>query len=103
MPSKTRKPAPLVAAAVPAALPTAGVGAPAGGSGPFLAILRRLGDRPGMALLFILHQEKKHESLLVEVVSRATKMPVIAATDGARIECNHVYVVPPAVEVTITN
>ncbi|MFL6245630.1 MAG: CheR family methyltransferase [Thermoanaerobaculia bacterium] len=103
MPSNTPKTAPLVDTAIPASFPIVAVGASAGGIEPFLEMLRHLGDHPGMAILFILHQEKKHESLLVDVVSRVTKMPVVATANGARIECNRVYIVPPAVEVTFSN
>src|SRR5688572_20216444 len=85
-----------------ASFPIVGVGASAGGIEPFLDILRNLGDRPGITLLFILHQEKNHKSLLVDIVSRATKMPVTAVVDGTRIERDRVYVVPPAVEMTLS-
>ncbi|HEU4889531.1 MAG TPA: CheR family methyltransferase [Thermoanaerobaculia bacterium] len=91
----------VVPAAVDAAFPIVGVGASAGGIEPFLQILRELGDRPGLALLFILHQEKNHESHLVEVVSRATKLPVTAVVDGEAVECDRVYIVPAAVELTL--
>jgi two-component system, chemotaxis family, CheB/CheR fusion protein len=84
------------------AYPIVGVGASAGGIEPFLEILRALGDRPNLSVLFVLHQEKKHQSHLVEVVARATQMPVVAATDGAVLECNRVYIVPPAAEVSIS-
>jgi two-component system CheB/CheR fusion protein len=112
MPSKTqnaatrREPIPShidAAVASQPSFPIAGIGASAGGIEPFLDILRTVGDRPGLAILFILHQEKHHESRLVEVVARATHMPVIAATDGAAIESDHVYIVPPAVELAISN
>jgi two-component system CheB/CheR fusion protein len=92
-------PLPMVPNAV---FPIVGIGASAGGIEPFLQILRELGDRPGLALLFVLHQEKKHQSHLVEVVARATAMPVIAAVDGAVLDCNRVYIAPPAAEVTIS-
>ena len=55
--------------------PLVAIGASAGGLDPFLEILRNLGDSPGMAVIVVIHQEK-HASVLVEVVSRATRMNV---------------------------
>jgi two-component system CheB/CheR fusion protein len=85
------------------AFPIVGVGASAGGIEPFLEILRALPERPGMAFLYVLHQEKNHESHLADVVSRATKMPVRVVVDGTKVEADHVYIVPPAVEMSIAN
>src|SRR5688572_22152832 len=76
-----------------AQFPIVGVGASAGGIAPFLELLGVLGERPGMALIYVLHQEK-HNDGLAQVVSRATMMPVQRAADGMKIEPNHVYVAP---------
>ena len=75
--------------------PIAAVGASAGGLAPTVELLRDLGPQPGIALVIIHHLDPTHDSGLVEILSRATAMPVAAATDGARVEANHVYVVPP--------
>lgn len=83
-----------------APFPIVGVGASAGGLEPFLELLRVLPDTPGMAFVFILHQGR-HESRLVEVIERATVMPVVTITDGVVVDCNHVYLAPPSVEVMI--
>jgi two-component system CheB/CheR fusion protein len=85
------------------AFPIVGVGASAGGIEPFLAILRALPENPGLAFLYILHQEKNHESHLAEVVARATKMRVLPVVDGVKIEVDHVYIVPPAVELSLSH
>ena len=85
----------------PPSFPIAGIGASAGGIDPFREILRGLGEHPGLAILFILHQEKSHESHLAEVIERATPMPVVVATDGTVIERDRVYIVPPSVAVTL--
>ena len=82
--------------------PIVGIGASAGGLAPFLEILRNLRETPGMAIVFILHQEK-HESALLEVVARAAKMPVVTIQDGMTIENNHVYLGPAAMEVTVND
>ncbi|HEV7767534.1 MAG TPA: CheR family methyltransferase [Thermoanaerobaculia bacterium] len=81
--------------------PIVAVGASAGGIEPFLEILRALPPDPAIAFLFVLHQEKKHQSRLVEVVSRVTNLATVAVVNGAPIEVNHIYVVPAGVELTV--
>jgi two-component system CheB/CheR fusion protein len=71
------------------------IGASAGGLAPTVELLRDLGPRPGVALVIIHHLDPTHESGLVEILGRATSMPVAAATDGVAIEVDHVYCVPP--------
>jgi len=73
--------------------PIVAVGASAGGIEPFLELLGNVGEHPGVAFVFILHQER-HRDELAKVVARATKMPVVRAEDGMLVEANRVYVAP---------
>ncbi len=82
--------------------PIVAVGASAGGIAPFLELLGSIGDQPGMAFVYILHQEP-HQDGLAHVVSRATGMPVTRAEEGMRIEANQVYVAPSASMLTLTD
>lgn len=75
--------------------PIAAVGASAGGLAPTAELLRDLGAEPGIAVVVIHHLDPTHESSLVDILSRATTMPVTAASDGASVEPNHVYALPP--------
>lgn len=75
--------------------PIVGIGASAGGLEASTELLRHLPDDTGMAFVFIHHLAPEHESLLVEILGRATPMPVQFARDGLRVEPNHVYVSPP--------
>lgn len=75
--------------------PVVGVGASAGGLAATTDLLRHLGDAPGVALVIVHHLDPSHESSLVEILSRATSLPVLRAVDGAQIAADHVYVVPP--------
>jgi PAS domain S-box-containing protein len=79
----------------PAAFLIAGVGASAGGLAPTGELLRELGEDPGIAVVIVHHLDPTHESGLVEVLARASKMPVAVARDGTPVESNHVYFVPP--------
>src|SRR5262252_3162883 len=71
-----------------------GVGASAGGLEAFRQLLKSLPDDTGMAIVLITHLDPKHESILPELISRATTLPVSEAVDGARVEPNHIYVMP---------
>jgi two-component system CheB/CheR fusion protein len=75
--------------------PVVGVGASAGGLAPTSELLRELGAEPGVALVIIHHLDPTHSSGLVEILARATSLPVVTASDSVRVEPNHVYVIPP--------
>src|SRR5262245_7286396 len=71
-----------------------GVGASAGGLEAFRQLLKRLPDDTGMAIVLITHLDPRHESILPELLAKATPLPVSEAEDGARVAPNHVYVMP---------
>jgi two-component system CheB/CheR fusion protein len=48
-----------------------------------------------MAFILIQHLDPTHESLMVELLSKSTAMPVCQATDGMILENDHLYVIPP--------
>ena len=78
-----------------------GIGASAGGLESFTRLLRSLPGRPGMAIALVQHLDPEHESLLAEILQRASKMPIAEVADGTRVEPNHVYVMPPNVTMTV--
>ncbi len=84
-----------------AAIPVVGIGASAGGLDVFKRLLGDLPDNTGFAIVFIQHLDPNHQSMLAEILSRATSMPVSEAADGVPLEANHVYVIPPNVELTL--
>src|SRR5258708_5905496 len=71
-----------------------GVGASAGGLEAFSEILANMPPDPGMALVLVQHLDPRHESLLTELLARATPMRVETALDGTVPKANHVYVMP---------
>lgn len=75
--------------------PIVGIGASAGGLNAYTRLLKVLAADTGMAFVLIQHLDPTHVSLLPELITRTTAMPVIEASDGMRIECNHVYIMPP--------
>ena len=87
----------------PASFPIVAIGASAGGLEAFSNLLRALPPEPGLSLVFIPHLDPTHESAMVELLSRTTRMPVIQAAEGIAVACNKVYVLPPNSDMTISN
>src|SRR5437868_1917495 len=81
--------------------PIVGVGASAGGLEAFTQLLKALGPGTGMAYVLVQHLDPSHESALTELLAKATEMPVRQVTDATQVEPNHVYVIPPNVDMTI--
>ncbi|MDP2212012.1 MAG: chemotaxis protein CheB [Candidatus Aquicultor sp.] len=75
--------------------PIVGIGASAGGLGAFTKLFEHLPSDTGMAFVLVQHLAPTHESLLSELISRVTAMPVSEVKDGMQVEPNHVYVIPP--------
>lgn len=80
---------------LPVSFPVVGIGASAGGLEAFSALLKSLPADTGMAFVLVQHLAPAYESMLTELLARATTMPVTEITDGLQIEPNHVYVIPP--------
>ncbi len=83
--------------------PVVGIGASAGGLEAFSELLSALPVDTGMAFVLIQHLDPTHPSLLASLLAKTTAMPVTEVRDGARIEPNHVYVIPPNSRMTIGN
>ena len=80
-----------------------GVGASAGGLEAVSALLRALPQFPGLAIVLVQHLMPQHESALPALLAATTKLPVVQAAEGMRVEPNHVYVVPPNVQMAIAD
>ena len=79
----------------------AGIGASAGGLEAFSALLSALPDAPGLSLVLVQHLAPQHQSALPHLLATTTHLPVLQATEGMRVEPNHVYVIPPNVQMGI--
>ena len=84
------------------AFPIVGIGASAGGLEAFRQLLEHLPTDTGMAFILVQHLDPKHESILAELLSRTTDMPVSEVTHGMGIQPNHVYVIPRNTNMAIT-
>jgi two-component system CheB/CheR fusion protein len=81
--------------AVRSAFAIVGVGASAGGLEAFRQMLNALPVDTGMAFVLVQHLSPTHASLLAEILSRTTALPVTEVRDEPWVEPNHVYVIPP--------
>jgi two-component system, chemotaxis family, CheB/CheR fusion protein len=79
----------------------AAIGASAGGLEAFTELLSHLPADTGMAFVLVQHLDPKHESILTQLISRSTRMPVLEVKEGMGIEADHVYVIPPNTTMTI--
>lgn len=85
----------------PAACPVVGLGASAGGLEAYQNFLMTASADAGLAYVLVQHLDPNHESMLAELLSRRTTMPVRQVTDGMEIEPNNVYLIPPNASLVI--
>ena len=78
-----------------APFPVVGIAASAGGLEAFIQLLNNLPADSGMAFVLIQHLAPDRQSLLSEILSRSTEMPVNEAQEGMAVEPNHVYIIAP--------
>ena len=91
--SKERRPEPE---AIPGpSFPIVGVGASAGGLEAVTQLLRSVPGGAKMAFVLVHHLDPEQPSGLASILSRATRMKVVEAKHGVRVERDHVYVIPP--------
>ena len=65
--------------------PVVGAGASAGGLEAFTAFLSHLPSDPGMAFVLIQHLDPSQPSQLTELLSKATRMPVLEVSAGTQV------------------
>ena len=82
--------------------PVVAIGASAGGLEAYKEFFHALPVDTGMAFVLIQHLDPSHHSLLAEILSKATQIPVNEVKSGVRIEPNCVYVIPPGAFMAIS-
>jgi two-component system CheB/CheR fusion protein len=78
-----------------------GIGASAGGLEAFGQLLSTMPEDTGMGFVLVQHLSPNRESILSELLAKSTRLPVVEVTDGAAVLPNHVYVIPPNVDMSI--
>jgi len=80
----------------------AGVGASAGGLESLERFFRAMSPRTGVAFVIVQHLSPDHKSLMEELFTRFTSIPVREARHGERVEPDHIYLLPPGKEIEIS-
>jgi PAS domain S-box-containing protein len=81
--------------------PIVGIGASAGGLEAFEAFFSHMPAASGMAFVLVQHLDPRHETLMPELLSKRTAMPVHLVSEDTPIGTDCVYVIPPNATVTI--
>ena len=76
--------------------PIVGIGASAGGLEACTKLLGALPPDNGMAFVLVQHLDPTHESMMAELLAYRTSMIVVQASDGMLLEPKHLYIIPPA-------
>lgn len=78
-----------------------GIGASAGGLEAIETFFTHMPPDSGMAFIIVQHLSPDYKSLMVELLSKRTPMPVYRAEEGMTVEPNCVYLIPPKKNLTI--
>ena len=78
-----------------------GIGASAGGLEAIQEFFSTMPADSGFAFVVVTHQPAGRTSLLPEILARSTRMEVLEAADGFKVEPDHVYVMPAGCQLTI--
>src|ERR1700721_472887 len=81
--------------------PVVAIGASAGGLEAYKEFFHALPVDTGIAFVLIQHLDPSHHSMLAEILSKATKIPVDEVKAGSRVKPNRVYVIPPGAFIAI--
>lgn len=71
-----------------------GIGASAGGLEAFRKLLKAIPETSGMAYVLVQHLAPNHDSLLPELLQKATMIPVLEISDDIKVEPDHIYILP---------
>ncbi|MCW3117906.1 MAG: signal transduction histidine kinase with CheB and CheR [Chitinophagaceae bacterium] len=83
--------------------PIVGVGASAGGLDAFKRLLKAIPENSGMAYVLVQHLDPSHESILPELLTRVTKIPVHEVTNDIHLAPDHIYIIPANKMLTSTD
>lgn len=79
----------------PSSVPIVGIGASAGGLEAFERFFTNMPSDSGICFLLNPHLDPNHESILGELLMKYTSMNVVQITDGAPIQPDTIFIIPP--------
>ena len=71
------------------------VGASAGGLSPIEEFFSSMPPNTGMVFIVIQHLSPDHKSMMAELISKRTRMPVCRVGEGMRADADAIFVIPP--------
>ncbi len=78
-----------------------GIGASAGGLNALEQFFDNMSPDSGMAFVVIQHLSPDFKSLMDDLLSRHTTMPIHRVTSGIALEANNIYLIPPKNQMTV--
>jgi len=81
--------------------PVVGIGASAGGLEALQEFFKNITPTPDVAFVVIQHLSPDYKSYMNELLSRYTSIKIEIVTDGMTLKPNHIYLIPPKMNMTI--
>lgn len=78
-----------------------GIGASAGGLEAIETFIKNMPSDSGLAFVVVQHLSPDYKSMMAELLSKHTAMPVLRAEEGMKVQANHVYLIPPKKNLSI--
>ena len=72
-----------------------GIGASAGGLEAIETFFKNMPPDSGLAFVVVQHLSPDYKSMMAELLSKHTQMPVHRAEEGMRVQANRIYLIPP--------
>lgn len=82
--------------------PIVGIGASAGGLEALQEFFDGMPPSPGAAFVIIQHLSPDYKSFMGELLARHTSIPIDIVTNNATVEIDHIYLIPPKMNMTIS-
>ncbi len=78
-----------------------GIGASAGGLEALMELFQTVPKDHGLAFVIVQHLPPERESMLAEILSRHTSMPVLQVKEGMKPKPGHAYIIAPGRTLTL--
>jgi two-component system, chemotaxis family, CheB/CheR fusion protein len=83
--------------------PVVTIGASAGGLEAITELLQALPSKIGMAYIVVQHLNPDYESLLAEILTKKTPLPVIQVQEDVELQTDRVYLIAPNTTLTVVD
>jgi diguanylate cyclase (GGDEF)-like protein len=80
-----------------------GVGASAGGLAALEKFFQAVAPDSGLAYVVVQHLSPDFKSLMEDLLARHTTMPIHRAEEGQEVLANHIYLIPPRMQLTLSD